>query len=173
LNTVKITQRQKNGRVWQATKMIKGRCRKTQNHNLINLRKEVFKKAVIVKVCLLICTDIFPCKSVLNQFDVDSSFQSSSFSDTLITGKTKRYKIVKYYSWGIHTDPKWIPDNHCIKDLKIKYGYESITKGCVFRRGQRRRWIRHNKKTEKIMTKRHGDNWSKKLEFELRNCHKD
>lgn len=110
---------------------------------------------------------IFTCILLLG-----SSFQTFAFSDTLKTSKTKPYKIVYRYSWGLYS--AWGPENECVKDLKIKYGYDTKTKaGCLVSSGQRRRWVRHNKKVEKIMAKRHGENWSEKFELELNNCHEN
>jgi hypothetical protein len=79
-----------------------------------------------------------------------------------------KYKTLHFYSYGV---PSWY--SQCEINLRKQYGFDEIMKaGCYARRGQMRRWERHNYKIEKEMEKRHGENWHKKYDAELANCSK-
>jgi hypothetical protein len=58
-----------------------------------------------------------------------------------------------------------------VRAIKSKYGFEEKrVAGCVVGPLRLLRWNTHNRRSERKMKKRHGENWREKYELERRNC---
>ncbi len=80
------------------------------------------------------------------------------------------YEIVEIYIWGY---PMSYNDWNvgCIKALQQKYGFTEVgVGGCVVDGKELKKWEKHNKKANKKMEERHGENWRVKYYDEYKGC---
>jgi hypothetical protein len=83
--------------------------------------------------------------------------------------KPKKYKILRYYKFGLYG--YGCGEEKCEREISLKYGFVNIEKaGCEVSRGQQRRWNRHNNRITKKLQARHWEGWRDKYLTEINQC---
>ena len=80
--------------------------------------------------------------------------------------KQQKYETLHFFAYGV---PSYY--SQCEIDLRKQYGFDEVLKaGCYVKRGQARRYDRHNYRIEKKMEKRHGKDWHKQFDDDVSKC---
>lgn len=89
------------------------------------------------------------------------------------SNKTKPYKIIVFYRWGLADFGTSDSLMKCENSLQHKYGFTyKQTGNCMNATHKKIKWRWHNKKCEWRMRRRFGADWWNQYEKELDNCSK-